>query len=178
MDFKLFKKYCYHCTKIYTPTIMDFFNNAKEKLADLSSDFIQKMEDEIGDPLKEYGLEKMNDVWDAINDSSAAFATAGYSITEISMNLVLPPTIGINFNKISDPTLEQENKVLAIHKDHKILYSILLALIKANKMEKGLNTGTYKFWGLHIRLGLKIPSIEMKFKKHFNIDLDIESEDK
>jgi hypothetical protein len=157
---------------------MDFFNNAKEKLAELSTDLIQKMEDEIGDPLKEYGLDKMNDVWDAINESSAAFAHVGYSITEISMNLVLPPTIGISFNKISEPTAAAENKELLAHKDDKILYAILVALIKANKMEKGLNTGTYKFWGLHIRLGLKIPSIEMKFKKHLHLESESESDDK
>jgi hypothetical protein len=119
---------------------------------------------EVVDNLKDYGIEKVNEVWSQIESSTEVFARTGYSITAININVAIPPTITLSLDQTENISDDDEEKLLEENKEKTIVYPILVALFKANAIQKSINSVQYKFSGLSIGLGLS-PSIDMKFKK-------------
>ncbi len=78
--------------------------------------------------------------------------------------MALPPTISISLDQVENISDEEEEKLLEENKDKTFVYAILVALFKANAIQKSINSVQYKFNGLSIGLGLT-PSMEMKFGK-------------
>jgi hypothetical protein len=144
----------------------NFFSSAIDKLDDLKDDVKEKFDEEIGDSISSFGLEKLNDIWDTINESSETLLEVGYTITDIILSVQLPPTLAISFTRVDNVSEEQEKAILEANKDKKVLSLILKALSKANHFEKQLKSGVYAFIGLQIKIGASLPSIDMKFKKH------------
>lgn len=149
----------------------NILDTAKEKL-NLLSDNITGMtqqmssllKTEVIDNLTEYSLEKVNNAWSQIEASTEVFARTGYSITAININVAIPPSISLSLDQTDNISDEEEEKLLEENKDKTIIYPILIALFKANAIQKSINSVQYKFTGLTIGLGLS-PSIDMKFGK-------------
>ena len=137
---------------------------AKEKLNELVDGVSNSFKTEVLASIKEYSLDKLKDTWTQIENSSEIFQQTGYSITAIDINLAIPPTIILSFDQIENISDEDEEKLLAANKSKPILYSILIALFKANAIQQSINSAQYKFSGLTIELGLS-PKIDMKFKR-------------
>ena len=114
--------------------------------------------------LKDYGIEKINELWTQLENSTDVFGKTGYSITAININVAIPPVITINLDQVENISDEVEEQLLKENKDKAILYPILVALFKANAIQKSINSVQYKFSGISIAMGIT-PSIEMKFKK-------------
>lgn len=149
----------------------NILDTAKEKLNVLSDNITgmtQQMSSllktEVIDNLTEYSLEKVNNAWSQIEASTEVFARTGYSITAININVAIPPTISLSLDQTDNISDEEEEKLLEENKDKTIIYPILIALFKANAIQKSINSVQYKFTGLTIGLGLS-PSIDMKFGK-------------
>jgi hypothetical protein len=149
----------------------NILDTAKEKLNELSDNITgmtQQMSSllktEVVDNLKDYGIEKVNEVWSQIESSTEVFARTGYSITAININVAIPPTITLSLDQTENISDDDEEKLLEENKEKTIVYPILVALFKANAIQKSINSVQYKFSGLSIGLGLS-PSIDMKFKK-------------
>lgn len=149
----------------------NILDTAKEKLNVLSDNITgmtQQMSSllktEVIDNLTEYSLEKVNNAWSQIEASTEVFARTGYSITAININVAIPPTISLSLDQTENISDEEEEKLLEENKDKTIIYPILIALFKANAIQKSINSVQYKFTGLTIGLGLS-PSIDMKFGK-------------
>ncbi len=142
----------------------NIFESAKGKLSKLSENATNLINRDVLGSLKEYGIDKINEAWSQIENSSEVFQRTGYSITEIAVNLAIPPTFELSLDQERNISDEEEEKLLVENKDKAILYAILVALFKANAVQKSINSVQYKFSGLTIGLGLS-PSIDMKFKK-------------
>jgi|LakMenEpi03Aug12_release.lakeMendotaPanAssembly.Ray.scaffolds.fasta_scaffold297574_2 hypothetical protein len=149
----------------------NILDSAKEKLTEItgtitgiSENITSLLKKEVIDNLKDYGIEKVNDAWTQIESSTEVFARTGYSITAININVAIPPTITLSLDQTENNTDEEEEKLLNENKDKTFVYSILVALFKANAIQKSINSVQYKFSGLSIGLGLS-PSIDMKFGK-------------
>lgn len=149
----------------------NILDSAKEKLTEItgtitgiSENITSLLKKEVIDNLKDYGIEKVNEAWTQIESSTEVFARTGYSITAININVAIPPTITLSLDQTENITDEEEEKLLNENKDKTFVYSILVALFKANAIQKSMNSVQYKFSGLSIGLGLS-PSIDMKFKK-------------
>jgi hypothetical protein len=149
----------------------NILDSAKEKITEItgtingiSENITSLLKKEVVDNLKDYGIEKVNEAWTQIESSTEVFARTGYSITAININVAIPPTITLSLDQTENITDEEEEKLLNENKDKTFVYSILVALFKANAIQKSINSVQYKFSGLSIGLGLS-PSIDMKFKK-------------
>jgi hypothetical protein len=142
----------------------NIIESAKEKLGALTENVASLYKKEVVDHLKEYGLEKINEAWSQIDLSTDVLQRTGYSITSININMALPPTIALSLDQVENISDEDEEKLLEENKEKSFLYAILVALFKANAIQKSINSVQYKFSGLTIGLGLT-PSIDMKFTK-------------
>ena len=142
----------------------NIFESAKGKLSKLTENATNLINRDVLGSLKEYGIDKINEAWSQIENSSDVFQRTGYSITQIAVNLAIPPTFDLSLDQERNISDEEEEKLLEENKDKAILYAILVALFKANAVQKSINSVQYKFSGLTIGLGLS-PSIDMKFKK-------------
>lgn len=142
----------------------NIIESAKEKLAELTDSVTSLYKKEVLDNLKDYGIEKINDAWSQIESSTDVLQRTGYSITAMNINVALPPTISLSLDQVENISDEEEEKLLEENKDKTFLYAVLIALFKANAIQKSINSVQYKFSGLSIGLGLT-PSIDMKFKK-------------
>ena len=142
----------------------NFFESAKEKFTQLTENATQLFNKDVIGSLKDYSIDKINEAWSQIENSSGVFQRTGYSITSIEINLAIPPAFELSLDQEKIISEEEEKKLLEENKDKTILYPILVALFKANAIQKSIISVQYKFSGLTIGLGLS-PSIDMKFKK-------------
>jgi hypothetical protein len=142
----------------------NIIESAKEKLADLTQSATSLFNKDVVGVIKDYSIEKLNEIWSQIEASSEVFHRTGYSVLTIDIILGIPPTMVLNLEQIENISDEEEEKLLEENKDKTILYPILVALFKANAVQKSINSVQYKFSGLTIGLGVS-PSIDMKFKK-------------
>ncbi len=142
----------------------NFLDSAKEKFNEMTESVSSLLKTDVLDSMKNYGIEKINDAWQEIENASAIFQQTGYSITNISINLSLPPTLQLSLDQVENISDADEEKLLEENKDKTFLYPILVALFKANAIQKSINSVQYKFAGLTIGLGIS-PSIDMKFNK-------------
>jgi hypothetical protein len=71
---------------------MDKINEIKDNLSGL-------FKTEILDSVKQYGLDKLNDTWTEIENSAAIFQRTGYSITNIQINVGIPPTLCLSLDQ-------------------------------------------------------------------------------
>jgi hypothetical protein len=140
-------------------------DKAKDFISDLGEDIGEQFDKNITANLKEFGAEKLNDIWDGINSSSTVLLKAGYTITEITMSLGLPPTINIAFSKVHEVNIDEIKRLMISNKNNKVLFIILGAMIKAEELQTAMKSGVYAFTGLSIKVGASIPEIDMKFKK-------------
>ncbi|MBK7690763.1 MAG: hypothetical protein IPK62_13795 [Bacteroidetes bacterium] len=136
----------------------------KDKYAEISENISSLLNTDVVASLKDYGIEKINEVWTQLENSTEVFGKTGYSITAININVAIPPVITINLDQVENISDEVEEQLLKENKDKAILYPILVALFKANAIQKSINSVQYKFSGISIAMGIT-PSIEMKFKK-------------
>jgi hypothetical protein len=142
----------------------NIIQSAKEKIAELTDNVQTLWKKDVVDSLKEYGIDKLNEIWIELEAATEILKQTGYSITAIDINVALPPIIILNMNQINNISDEDESKILEDNKEKTFIYPLLVALFKANAIQKSINSVQYKFSGLSIGLGVS-PSIEMKFKK-------------
>jgi hypothetical protein len=149
-----------------------FFESAKEKLEDITEAASENINLNFLDDIKDAGIDKIKDAWHDINESTDLIRQSGYHITDISLNLSLSPTIGMNLFRVQDVSPEEIKTLMEENKNSKFMYALLLTISKANSLEKNLESGTLKFTGISIDLGLSIPKMSLKFKKIVDLEED------
>lgn len=137
---------------------------AKDKINSLSEGMQQLWEQDVIAALKSYSVDKINEVWKLIEQSTETIGQTGYAITEISLQLGIPPIITLHLNQVENIADEVEEKLLTENKEKPFLYAILIALFKANAIQHSIQSVQYKFTGISIALGIS-PTIDMKFSK-------------
>lgn len=76
----------------------------------------------------------------------------------------IPPTLCLSLDQENNISDEEEKNLLEEYKDRTVIYTILLALFKANAIQQSIISTQYKFTGLNLEIGLN-PSMQMKFSK-------------
>jgi hypothetical protein len=139
---------------------MGLFDKAQEKLESVKNTI---SDIDLADSAKEYGTEKMNEVWDVINNHSKVISEAGYRVNGVNLLLSLTPAIAVEFSRMDIVSDDVEQKLLAENKDHSILIMILKALFKANNMLIDVRSGGFMFKAMIMTIGASIPKVDLKF---------------
>lgn len=139
-------------------------DSAKEKIMEITAQFSDLFNKEVIDSVKAYGVEKINDAWQSIENSGSVFLACGYTVTAINVTLGIPPSIQLSFDQVENISDTREEEILEQYKDQTFLYPVLICLFKANALQKSIHSTQYKFTGLHIGLGVT-PSMDMKFTR-------------
>jgi hypothetical protein len=142
----------------------NIIQTAKDKITELTDNVQTLWNKDVVDSLKEYGVDKLNELWAELEAATDVLKQTGYSITAIDINVAVPPTIVLSMNQVDNIGDDDEAKILDDNKDKIFVYPLLVALFKANAIQKSINSVQYKFSGLSIGVGVT-PSIDMKFKK-------------
>jgi hypothetical protein len=142
----------------------NIIQTAKDKIAEITDNVQSLWKKDVVESLQAYGIDKVQEVWAQLEAATEVFKQTGYSITAIDVNVALPPTIVLSMNQIENISDEQEAAILEENKDRTFIYPLLVALFKANAIQKSINAVQYKFSGLSIGVGIT-PSIDMKFKR-------------
>ncbi|MBL7766354.1 MAG: hypothetical protein JNJ58_09690 [Chitinophagaceae bacterium] len=142
----------------------NLLDSAKGKLNELTGAISNRLQIDVLGHMKDYGVDKLNEVWVQIDEATDVIHRTGYSVTNINIKLGLPPTVDISFNQIENIGDGDEEKLLEEYQGKTFIYSILVALFKANAMQKSINSARYKFTGITMGMGIT-PSLEMHFSK-------------
>ncbi len=143
---------------------MEALENAMDKINEIKDNLSGLFKTEVLDSVKQYGLDKLNETWTEIENSAAIFQRTGYSITNIQINVGIPPTLCLSLDQENNISDDEEKNLLEEYKDRTVIYTILLALFKANAIQQSIISTQYKFTGLNLEIGLN-PSMQMKFSK-------------
>ena len=77
----------------------NFFESAKEKFTQLTENATQLFNKDVIGSLKDYSIDKINEAWSQIENSSGVFQRTGYSITSIEINLAIPPAFELSLDQ-------------------------------------------------------------------------------
>jgi hypothetical protein len=89
----------------------NLIDSAKDKIAELSVQASTLLNMDVLGSVKEYGLEKINEIWAQIEASTEVFQKTGYSITSIDINLAIPPTVMLSLDQSENIDDEAEQKI-------------------------------------------------------------------
>ena len=135
--------------------LSDSITMVGSKLAD-SFSFLKNM--------KEASVEKVNQLVNDILGLAPLIETTGFNMREVSVDIGIPPGIGISFTKEKDVDAETINQILEDNKDKEVLKLIIKGLLKADSLQKGMNLSHYIFRGLNMKIGLP-PDMSLKFAR-------------
>jgi hypothetical protein len=112
--------------------------------------------------VKEAALSGIKELVDDLNQHLPALQEAGYTLSEVSVELALGPKVVATFAPRPDITQERVDAVIAEHRDAKVTVALLRALFAAYKLQSGLHIAGMKPRGICIEMGLP-PGIVVKF---------------
>ncbi len=101
----------------------------------------------------------------AIVDFNAALpivALAGYTVSEVAVELGIPPKIVANFATTETVPDEQVEEMLKQHEDAVLATMLVRALMGARKLQYAIKVGSLRPKGLAITIGIS-PSVVVKF---------------
>jgi len=113
--------------------------------------------------LSSLGTEKINESIKQIRDVLPLAKDAGYSLSEIEIEVGMPPTIIIHF-QVGSGNDSIENILPKVQEDSKIGYSILKGLLFASKVQESLKLKDEKLQEVEIELGIP-PKVVVHFQK-------------
>lgn len=101
----------------------------------------------------------------ALSDFNAALpiiSLAGYTVSEVAVELGIPPKIVANFASIESVSDEKIEEILKQHQDAVLATMLVRAIMSARKLQDGMKIGSLRPKGLAISIGLS-PSVVVKF---------------
>ena len=98
----------------------------------------------------------------------------GFNMTDVSVDVSIPPGISLQFVKEKDVDPGTIEKLLEENKDKKILILIVQGLKKADDLQKGINLSHYLFRGLSMKIGIP-PDISLKYTRNVTEEITVDS---
>ncbi|SRR5258708_3453326 len=102
---------------------------------------------------------------DSLQDFNAAIPVLrelGYSLTDVSMTVGIPPKIQAAFHSPHEVTEESVDRAIAQHADRKLTLFLVRALYQAWKLQTAVEIAGMKPRGVVVEIGLT-PSVSIKF---------------
>jgi len=100
-----------------------------------------------------------------IDDFNAALpivALAGYTVSEVAVELGIPPKIVANFASLDSVADEQVEAMLKQHEDAMLATMLVRTLMSARRLQNATKIGNLRPKGLAVTIGLT-PSVVVKF---------------
>lgn len=116
--------------------------------------------DEVVAEYKLMGTDAAQKIITQLNDSTAIISKSGYELSNIEIDIAVPPSVIIIFQFSRDIDPKEEETLLAEAKDKKILSLVLKALFKANELYNSVKVGNYKLDSVEIGIGF-IPDVKI-----------------
>jgi len=149
----------------------NLINSAKQAIETVGEQLTQAganvsglLSSEVLEPLREYSLDTLRDTWKALEASTELIERTGYRLSDVHVNMTLPPSISLNFIQTKNIEDETEEALLKETKNDTLLHGILTALFKANAVQKALQSAVFSFSEITITLGVP-PSFNMKYQR-------------
>lgn len=112
--------------------------------------------------VKDAALSGIGEMVADLNAHLPALREAGYTLSEVSVQLGLPPKLVATFAAQSDITEERIEAVIEEHKEAKVTSALLRALYGANKLQNAIQIAGMKPRGIALEIGIT-PGVEVKF---------------
>jgi hypothetical protein len=132
-----------------------------KKVAEQATHATQAALGKMGD-IKEAALSKVREVVDDLNVHLPALREAGYTLSELAVELGLTPKVVATFTSQPDISQERVDAVIDQHKEAKAMIALLRALFSAYKLQNGLHIVGMKPRGIALEIGL-VPAVVVKF---------------
>jgi hypothetical protein len=145
---------------------------AREQAASVGSGLKDAVAGKVGDAkdllaagaadLRDAGVAKMREAIADFNATLPALHEAGYTLTEVSVAIGLPPTIVASFHASDAVSEERTAKVIEENSERKLTVFLVKTLLQAWKLQTSVNIAGMKPRGISVELGLT-PSVVVKF---------------
>jgi hypothetical protein len=159
--------------------VADFFGQAKKasthvasaaaRAADLATDLHEQAAStaaalsEQATKLRETGTNKVIEAIDGFNAALPIVREAGYDLSDVSVELGLPPRVVAAFTVANEVSVEQFEALIATHAERKFAILLLKALREAWKLQSRIHIIGMTPRGMSVELGLT-PSVTIKFR--------------
>lgn len=140
----------------------DLKNSFKDSIGSVSD----KLKDSLSvlKDLKDASTDKLTSISNDILGLGPLIEETGFIMSDVSVDITIPPGITISFKKGNEIDPEMIDKILEENKDKEMLKLIVRALQKADAMQKSMNLANYVFKGMSMKIGLP-PDVSLKFEK-------------
>jgi len=118
----------------------------------------------VEDCFREFGLVKggFKDLVDDFNAHLPALREAGYTVSEVAVELGLMPKMIATFSSAPDISQERIDAVVEEHKEAKMTVALLRALHAAYKLQSSIRIAGMAPRGIVLEIGVA-PSVVVKF---------------
>ena len=134
----------------------NFIDRAKQTAIDIK--------DRVGDPSSKVG-DAVIDVINDLNDALPQLAKAGYTMTELEIEVGIPPKLIPHFN-VDETLVENSAHSLAGLEGNKVGYTLFKALLKASDLQQKIVINEMSFARIEIELGL-VPAVRLSYRPKF-----------
>jgi hypothetical protein len=112
--------------------------------------------------LREAGNARIKDAVDELNTALPVIRQVGFSLSEVKIEIGIPPKIVAIFQPSSGVTEESFATASEEHAERKLTTLLVRSLYHAWRLQKGLVVGSLKPHGIEVEIGLS-PSVTIKF---------------
>jgi hypothetical protein len=152
--------------------VLEKVRRAREQAAATANGLKDAVSDKVGDAkdllasgasdLRDAGIGRMREALDEFNATLPALREAGYTLTDVSVAVGIPPKIVASFGTSDAVTEESTARVIEENQDHKLVVFLVRALFQAWKLQMGINLAGMKPRGIAVEIGLT-PRVTVKF---------------
>lgn len=132
----------------------DFIDKARQTAADVK--------DKVGVPSAKVG-DAILDVVSNLNDALPHLAKAGYTMSDLDVEIGVPPKLIPHFT-VDETLAEHTEQALSDLEGNAIGYALFKALLKAADLQQKIVIDGMCFEGVEIELGL-VPALRLRYKK-------------
>lgn len=112
--------------------------------------------------LRDATYAKLGETLDDFNAALPVVRAAGYTLSDVTIAVGLPPTVTATFDASSDISAEHVEQLLAAHADKKLTVLLVRALFQAWQLQRRIDIAGLRPKGLSVELGL-VPAVTVKF---------------
>jgi hypothetical protein len=112
--------------------------------------------------IKDTALAGIKDLVDDFNQHLPALQEAGYTLSEVAIEVGLGPKVVATFACRPDISQERVNSVIAEHEGAKVTVALLRALFTAYRVQNAIHVVGLKPRGISVEIGLP-PAVVVKF---------------
>lgn len=112
--------------------------------------------------LMDASLARIKETLADLSATLPALKEAGYTLTDVSVSIGVPPRIVGAFHAADDVSVEAATKVIDANADRKLTVFLIRALLQARKLQTSVEIAGMKPRGISVEIGLA-PSVVVKF---------------